>query len=257
MCVYDTAENDRLKYTKATLKGLEREADAGQPMVIVDNASFPETAQLLQQWTKQWSHVTLVRLEENLGTAGGLNEGIKRLEPEQHLLKIDNDVIVNTPGWIEMLEFAMEKMPEIGILGCKRKDCWENPSHPDANFRSQLVMVPHKAGEPWYFVEFAKHIMGTCVLYNRRLIDRIGGFYQFDVYGFEDSLYCTRSHAAGFRNAFLPTINIDHIDTGGTLYQEEKAKMAGKYLGRYAEHGRAILQGDSYYFDVNDKPTIG
>lgn len=240
MCVYDTEENNRHQYTLATCKGLEKVADNGQPMLVVDNASYKPTQEFLEEWCLQWHHVTYLRMETNLGTAGGLNEGIKRLKPGQHLLKIDNDVIVNTPGWIEQLEFVVERMPDIGILGCKRKDCIEYPGHPNPNFNSEFGLVSHKPGEPWRIVEYAKHIMGTCVLYSDKLIDTLGGFYQFGVYGFEDSLYCTRSLVAGFKNAFLPAIDIDHIDVGGP-YQKEKEAMANEWFAKYVEHARAII----------------
>lgn len=258
MCVYDTQENGRHEFTKRTLDGLEWLISANeQPFLIVDNASFEPTRQLLDRFAGISDKVEVLHLPQNLGTAGGLNEGIKRLSTGQHLLKIDNDVLVHTPGWIEQLERVLEKIPEIGILGCKRKDCIEYPENPNPHFRSTLHMVPHIAGEPWMIIERASHIMGTCVLYSSALIQKIGAFYQFEVYGFEDSLYCTRSLKAGFINAFLPNIDIDHIDPGGHPYQKEKEDMAGKYIGRYFELAQSIGRGETtYYHSLDDKPCI-
>ena len=262
MCVYDTEQNGRYQFTKTTLEKLDLIMSAnwrGQPFLIVDNASYAPTRDLLDRFAKhRTNYIEVLHLEENLGTAGGLNEGIKRLQPGQHLLKIDNDMVIRTKSWIDDLEFTVERMPEIGLIGCKRVDCIEYPNHPDAHFRSTLEMVPHNRGEKWLIVEKAPHIMGNCVLYSSALIQRIGGFYQFSVYGFEDSLYCTRSLTAGFQNAFLPHIEVDHIDPGGHPYQKEKEALAGKYINRYFQLAQSIARGErSYYFNINDKPTIG
>lgn len=262
MCVYDTKENGRYQFTKKTLEKLDENLRGRwreQPFLIVDNASYQPTKDLLARFARhRESYIQVLTLPENLGTAGGLNEGIKRLHPGQHLLKIDNDVVVHTPGWIEDLEYVLNRMPHVGILGCKRRDLQECPTNPNVHFRSELEMVPHNPGERWYIIEKAPHIMGTCVMYNSALIEKIGAFYQFEVYGFEDSLYCQRSLSAGFTNAFLPHIVIDHIDPGGHPYQKEKEAMAGKYIDRYFKLASAIGRGEhTFYHSLDDKPCVG
>lgn len=259
MCVYDTEQNGRLEFTKRTLDGLEWMLSANeQPFLIVDNASFEPTRTLLDRFAGIGDNVQVLHLPENLGTAGGLNEGIKRLEPGQHLLKIDNDVVVHTPSWIDDMEFTLERMPEIGMIAAKRRDLIETPYNNEGPFKSTLHMVTHNPGEKWLIVEQCQHIMGTCVMYSSKLIERIGGFYQFDVYGFEDSLYSYRSMSAGFINCFLPHIEIDHIDPGGHPYQKEKEAMASKYWDSYTRTVNEIIRGErSYYFDINEKATVG
>ncbi len=57
--------------------------------------------------------------------------------------------------------------------------------------------------------------------------------YQPKLYGWDDGLISTRSELAGFINGFLPHIEIDHIDPGGTFYQTWKENHAGE-TGREA-----------------------
>ena len=81
--------------------------------------------------------------------------------------------------------------------------------------------------------------MGTCQAYSPKLIHDIGGLYQMqdegNVYGFDDSLASLRSQLAGYTNCFLPHIEIDHIDPGGTKATQDKSDSAGRWMSRYFE----------------------
>ena len=57
--------------------------------------------------------------------------------------------------------------------------------------------------------------MGTCQMYHHKLIDKIGGLEQLGgIYGLDDTIASYKSQLAGFCNAFMVGIEIDHIDTG-------------------------------------------
>jgi hypothetical protein len=141
------------------------------------------------------------------------------------------------------LEAAIARDPNIGIIGLKRKDCWENPAHPEPFYRSTLEMLPHVAGEPWMVIEKVRHVMGTCQMFNSALLDKIGYLYQPRLYGFDDCLAATRSEVAGFYNAFLPHIEIDHIDTGETAYQGWKEKHSGEDMAAFNSITQAYREG--------------
>jgi hypothetical protein len=156
---------------------------------------------------------------------------------------MDNDVVIHQSGWADQMEAAIARDPNIGIIGLKRKDCWENPAHPEPFYRSTLEMLPHVAGEPWIVVEKVRHVMGTCQMFNSALLDKIGYLYQPRLYGFDDCLAATRSEVAGFYNAFLPHIDIDHIDTGETAYQGWKEKHSGEDMASFNSITQAYREG--------------
>ena len=131
---------------------------------------------------------------------------------------MDNDVLIHSPDWVEQLEEAIERDPSIGQCGLKRKDCWENPENPDPNYQTELYSLPHEPGQRWIIGEKTHHIIGTCVMHSAALLDKVGYLYQPGLYGFDDVLMSLRSQLAGFKNVFLPHIDIDHIDPGGTDY---------------------------------------
>jgi GT2 family glycosyltransferase len=136
--------------------------------------------------------------------------------------------VIHSEGWIEVMEDAIRRDPKIGIIGLKRKDCIENVNHPDNYFRSTIHQLPQQPGERWIIVEEAHHVMGTCQMYSSALLDEIGYLWQPKLYGWDDVLASARSRAVGFKNVFLPHIEIDHIDEGATPYQSWKERHAGE-----------------------------
>lgn len=228
MAIYDTEENQRTICTERTLASLLGTVDFNKHrLFLIDNGSCVQTKKLIKVFCEKVSFVhgirnsvTVIDLTENIGTARAINQAWKHRRPGEHCIKMDNDVIIHQKNWVEDLEYCVEKSPTIGIVGLKRKDCWEHPRHEHAHLRSKLEFLPHAPGERWMAVEIVNHVMGTCQLYNSLLLDKIGFLYQPRLYGFDDSLAAQRSHFAGFENAFIPHIHIDHIDAFEDVSQD-------------------------------------
>lgn len=228
MAVFDTEENGRSEYTLETLKSLFWTVK-GHRIVVVDNASCEETKRILRDCA---NFIEVITLTENVGTAKAVNKAWQLRKAGENCIKMDNDVVIHQSGWVEQMENAISKDPTIGIVGLKRKDCWEEPSRTDF-YKSELQMLPHVAGEPWVVVERVNHVMGTCQMFSSELLDKIGYLYQPRLYGFDDALAAIRCQVAGFYSCFLPHIEIDHIDTGATAYQGWKEKHAGEDMAEY------------------------
>ena len=235
MAVFDTEENKRSELTDKVLFKILQEARLyNHRVIVIDNASCEETKEILNKYIRVSNtpcYITdfqIITLPENIGTARAINQAWKLRQPGEHCIKIDNDIIINSPGWVDELEEAIRRDPTIGQVGLKRKDCWEWPGHEHADWRSELHMLPHVPGEPWQIVEKVKHVIGSCVMHNAALLDKVGYLYQPGLYGFDDVIMSHRTHLAGFYSCFLPHINIDHIDPGGTPYQSWKEKYAAE-----------------------------
>lgn len=243
MAVYDTAENQRSKFTKQTLECLVETVNiVDHPIVIVDNASCEETKELLRRYSAA-HNITVITNETNVGTANAINQAWKYRKSGQHLIKMDNDVDINYIDWVEEMEEAINRDPSIGIIGLKRKDLMENPYRNDM-FKSDLRMLPQERGQRWIIVEEVQHVMGTCQMYNYRLIDKIGGMYQMGgIYGFDDTMAAVRAKVAGFKSCFLPHIEIEHIDPGDNPYQKQKEEYAMKMMDRFNEEKDLMLTG--------------
>lgn len=249
MAVFDTDDNKRTSLTRDTMRSLADRVDWGRHhMIISDNGSCDATQKLYEQ-ARSWFPFQLILNGENLGTARAINRGWSYRNPGEIALKMDNDVVVNQSGWANEMEDALWRDPTIGIVGLKRKDLDERPDHEVQHYRSVLRMLTHKPGEKWIVVEEVNHVMGTCQAYSSPLLDKIGFLYQGGwLYGFDDAIASLRAHISGFKTVFLPHIDIDHIDPGGTLYTQQKADDAGAVMQKYGNIVEEYISGKRSVF---------
>ena len=228
MAIYDTPENYRADMTRQTLESLVKTVDfARHRAVLIVNEATDKTIDAIIAFCQAiGKSAQVIYLQENIGTARAINKAWLTREPGENAIKMDNDVVIHSAGWVDEMEEAIQADPKIGIIGLKRKDCWENPAHESDFYRSELMMLPHKPGEPWIVVERVNHVIGTCQMYSAELLDKIGYLYQPGLYGWDDVLAAERCKAAGFYSCFLPHFRIDHIDPGATPYQGWKERIA-------------------------------
>jgi GT2 family glycosyltransferase len=248
MAVHCTDENGRLRYLKESLNFIYRTVDfAYNRFFIIDNNSNEETKEFFKTISLPF---ILITNENNSGTAKAINLAWKQRKHAEHCIKIDDDMIINTPGWVELMEETIERDPIIGQIGVKRKDCWEHPDHENPELKSKLFNVNHKPGERWIIAEQSKHIIGSCVMHSAALLDKIGYLYQPGLYGYDDVLMSWRSNLAGFKCCFLPQIEVDHIDPGGTIYQSWKERHSGSYSKEVSDLVDKYISGEqSLYYE--------
>lgn len=252
MAVWDQEGSGRSEMTKRTLTRLQ-ELGTGRAhrIFLIDNGSCSETQDILEVF----SHLlpaTLLRLPENVGTAKAINRAWLDRREGELCVKMDNDVLIYQPDWAEQMEEAVEREPKIGIVGLKRKDCWETP-WTDPPYRSRLAMLSHQPGQRWIVVEEVNHVIGTCQGYNPALLDKIGYLEQMGgLYGFDDVLAAIRAHLAGFLTVFLPHIEIDHIDPGGTDYARWKEQYAGERMAEFDRYVKEYTSGQRSLYSPPD-----
>lgn len=239
MAVFCTEENNKTEIASRTIKGLFDTVDFEKHrVIIVNNASCGEAVAMLTGWEDgpgKWAgngRFKVIHNETNLGTAGAVNLAWKTRQPGECVVKMDDDCLIHDAGWADRMEEAIQRDPEIGVIGLKRIDLAQNPYRND-RFKSMLRMLPPYWGVPWLIVEENEDIMGTCHMVNPALLDKIGYLFQPRLYGFDDVLLCIRSIVAGYKNCFLPEVRISHIDNGGTPYQEWKHKVSDEDMPEY------------------------
>jgi GT2 family glycosyltransferase len=249
MAVFDTVENQRTEYTLRTLECLMQTVNMAKHSIhVIDNGSCDATKKVLQNFS---AYMTIHTNAENLGTAKAVNIGWQHRKSGEHCIKMDNDVVIHKKDWADEMELAIELDPSIGIVGLKRKDCWENPNHDNPHYKSTLDLLGGK-NHKWLPIEKVNHVMGTCQMFNSALLDKIGYLYQPRLYGFDDALAAIRCQVAGFYSCFLPSIEIDHIDTGETPYQGWKERHSGEDMNAYNQLKNSYINGSKdIYSEAN------
>ena len=241
MASYCTDENKRLRYARRCFDDLLRTVDFNRHSLgIYLNSPCDEAIEYFNDFEERFlelfpkENLSIFANEENVGTAKAVNHFLKIAADEGIFgIKADDDIIVNKVGWVDEMEEVLTRMPEIFILGLKRRDLMESTYRNDV-WKSELLEVPHKHGERWYVVEKVAHVMGTCVMLSPECLERVGALYQMGgVYAYDDSLHALRSAILGKLNCFLHGIDIDHIDEGGDWFTEWKRKYAGDNMELY------------------------
>lgn len=247
-CVYHTEENNRLPIIHSWLNSLCGNLIMGNPndirVFIYDNSPVSIIDKLKRLTSMHGTNITFLGGDgNNLGTAEGINCCWKNKEGGEYLVKMDDDVIIHNRNWYNEMVEAMERMPQLGILALKRKDLTENPSHPNPDGKTELLMVPQEKGQKWIVVEQVKNVFGTVQMYSPALFKEIGYMEQIGKYGFDDYIMSVKCYLAGFIGAFLPHIEIDHIDPGGNEYTDWKIKASGEVITEVMELAKQYKLG--------------
>ncbi len=251
VAIYDTPENGRDEYTERFLDSILRpkmseHLDTRHRFVFVINAATTRTLDNLAEFARRHRNpVQVITMPENVGTARAINQAWKLRQPGENAVKMDNDIEIHAYDWLEKMEEALQRDPKIGLIGLKRKDCCQHPSHPDEFYRSTLHIIPENPipGHPWMVVEKTADVMGTCTMFSSACLDAIGYLWQPGLYGFDDVMACERVRKAGFDTAFLHGIEIDHIDNGGNEYQKWKERSAMMDSPTFHEAREAVREG--------------
>lgn len=234
MAVYSTPENGKDEYLEQTLDSLRNTVDFNKHRLILSVNSYTETTKQIF-WEFEGIISSIIYNENNIGTAEAINKAWRLRLPGESAVKMDDDVLILSTDWLYLMEEAIKRDPSIGQVGLKRRDCWENPAHENPFYKSELIMLPHEPGELWITVERCSHIMGTAVMHSSALLDQVGYLFQPGVYGFDDSFMSLRSNLAGFKNVFLTSVDIEHIDRGDTGFQKWKENHASSCWEKYHE----------------------
>lgn len=254
--VYALEGSPKIDYAKRTLSNVLQHTDLdNNELFISDNGSCDEIQEFYKEFRESFfyffpkENLTISLNGENLGTSGGLNLGIKNRRPNQYIIKRDDDTIVTDDDWVEKMEECFERFDNLGILGLKRNELVQHPDHENPAYRTVIKYLKHERGDTWIPIELCDDIIGTCTMFSPQLLDKIGYGFQPSKYGFDDCLWSLRSTLAGFTNAFLPTVPIEHIDTGEGEFVMWKQKHAGEVIAEFSEIAEDYKSGvrDIYY----------
>jgi len=259
MCFHNHDKEHTL-YSQITYETLLDSVDLSRHRLgVFDNASTDKGTGDLLDLIQRNGHF-VYRSIKNIGTAAGINRIWRLRSAGEPVCKMDNDWEfpegVCGRGWLDEALEVFERDPSIGIVGLKRTDLLDAPegvvrwNKGNERYPTQVRMLPQPTPlSRWMVVEHAAHVIGTCQVYNPRLIDKIGYLYQPGLYGFDDSLAAVRANLAGFSSVFLPHRTIQHLDPGKSNFQIWKERHVQENYGQYFRLREQYESGerDIYY----------
>lgn len=212
-------------------------------IVVVDNHSTDGTEEFLSKL----EDVKVIRNETNLGFAKACNQGA-RAAAYEFILFLNNDVEVQQ-GWLTPLIVTLLEDLEVAVVGSKllypnwkiqhagvitvtnmaKKNIPLNPMHvyygldgtlPDANIPREYSAVT-----------------GACLLTRKNVFQRLGGFDEDYLNGYEDVDYCYKIGVAGYKIVYRPDSVAIHFESqsGPERFSQENKnfqKLVRRWKGK-------------------------
>ena len=228
---------NRYRETEQTLAALAETTDLEQvQVVIVDNGSSDDTRKIVMEWQQVCARKpAFYAFPQNRGCPKALNYALRRhRQPGQPVVKLDNDVRILTPGWVDaMHDLVAAHIPHRDVPALIG-------AYYDGALEGRLL-----SEESWHELPLyhARPIIGHAVWHTGEFMDQVG---YFDVladdhlYGFEDLIL---SHKAarldmstliwrGWEIENLQRKNSlgggrdDHVEQMRPFYKERCAQLA-------------------------------
>jgi N-acetylglucosaminyl-diphospho-decaprenol L-rhamnosyltransferase len=242
------------------LPWLERslQSVAGHETIVVDNGSADASVEVARR------HRARVIKQENRGFGGGNNTGMRAASGDYFLL-LNSDAWVVGDAVERLVEFA-EAHPEAAVVGPRLLNEDGTLQRSARGFpslwrlateyfflrklapRSTLLNALYAGGFEHDEVREVEWLYGAALLVRRAAADEVGLFDESFFMFSEETDWCFRFRAAGWKVLFFPGAEVVHVGGathGGRLYRENlrgHLRFLAKHRGpREAERARRLL----------------
>lgn len=213
---------DRLDLLKRCIESIEKKSTYRNfEILIVDNQSKDvATLTYLEQ-----SPYRVLAYPEEFNYSKILNFAVRHAQGE-HLLFLNNDTEVISPGWIEAL-LEQSQRSEVGAVGARLL-------FPDGRVQHEGIViglvgsaaanVDHGGyfGLGWAIRNFSA-VTGACMMVRREVFEELGGFDEDLRVAFNDVDFCLRARNRGYLVVYTPLAELYHYEsaTRGRLHPIE------------------------------------
>lgn len=223
--------HNRANYLSQAVESIKAQTYRDWELIIVDDASTDETAQLVDEFAQSDQRIRAVRNPYNEKVAGSLNHGFSLAQGE--LLTWTSDDNLFKPEALDVLvkmipgsDFVYSEMTLIDDVG-------QRVGNVNAIPPTQILLA---------------NVLRGCFLYTRRVKDRVGD-YDKQWFLVEDWDYWIRSLKAGFKFKAVPDNLYEYRIHGGSMAEmrkheidEQIEKLMRHHLGALPEpHHSACL----------------
>src|SRR3989344_6793315 len=231
--------------TKECLESLSRVEYDNFEVVLIDNGSKDNFQFLISNFQKLKIHE--IYNKENLGFAGGNNQGIKLAlaNGAEYVLLLNNDTTVE-PDFLAKLVEETKSDESTGIVGplkCFYDDhnkIWSAGGKISNHMtRGELRGYQEVDDGEYQTAEQVDYISGTCFLIKTEVIKKIGLISEDYFLYYEDTDWCLRSSRAGWRSVIVPAAKIYHKASKSAVefsypyiyYHSRNGRMFGERVG--------------------------
>ena len=227
---------------------LNRSFYPNKEIIVVDNASQPDTIKMLKKYQNN-PEIKLILNKENFGFAKGNNIGT-RLATGEYIILLNNDILA-TPGWIERLVFHINEQPNIGLVGPVTNSIGNEAKidikYEHTNQENMENSINKYISKHWGETQELNNLAAFCWICPKAVYNKIGELDErFGRGMFEDDDYCYRIKKAGYKIVCADDVFIHHF--GGAsfkkivsqeyldLFESNKKKFEEKWKIKWVPH---------------------
>lgn len=208
---------NRLDFVKRAVEHNVR--NAGYPIeeiVWCDNGSTDGTREWMQQFLSEYRHTTILH-DENRGVSGGYNAIYKKIGDVDLVARPSSDMCM-PENWLSDMVKAHEEVPKTGIVAMISKSFQHVL---DKRYIGETININGKTIQP-------ANALGS-IVFKKEILDK--GIFLPELgnkYGYEDTIWTSNVHNAGYLNYYIDGLVED-------FPQEEMAKY-GDYVKWKHDH---------------------
>lgn len=179
---------NRQDLTRLCLTSLLAQTPPGYSLTVVDNGSTDGTPLYLKELADAHPHMRLRLLKRNMGVAVASNLAWEDANGADYFVKLDNDVEIRDPHWLERLMGMLAADERVGMAGYR--------------------LCPWHEGTPIQLADTTPALSvaccnGACACIPRAVHEKLGFWNEgYGRYGYEDLEYSWRARRAGYLLAY-------------------------------------------------------
>lgn len=241
---------NRLKYTQKCLESVfEFGSKHAFEVIVVDNASSDGTEEFLAGLSGK---ILTVHHEKNLGFAKACNAGASKASGEM-LLFLNNDTIV-TKNWMDVLAAELDENSEIAMAGSKLLYPDETIQHAGVVFGEDKIpyhIYAREIKEKHYVNKKRKFnaLTAACMLVRREIFEKVGGFDENFLNGYEDIDLCLKIKELGKDIMYCPESVVYHYESISEGRGDKHRENRELFLKKWG----AKIQQDDYVYMTEDE----
>lgn len=243
-----------LAYTKRCLETLRgRTAFPDYEVVVVDNGSTDGTVEYLR--SLPW--LRLLENRDNLGFVRGNNRALAECGGDSDFVLLNNDTEIAQPEWLARLQATAYSAPEVGIVGARLRRPDGMLQHagtymPVETFWGQQVGACERDVNQFNADAEVEGVVFACAYIKREVYEQVGPLDEDYFSYFEDSDYCLKARARGFKVVCCGSATVVHHENTST--KVNKVSQEGMFLESqktFRRKWQAALESSRYTSEVN------
>ena len=244
---------DGLHYLKACVESIRTQtsyaADLFEIIIVDNNSSKAETLAFLNSVSLE-QNVSVIPYPHPFNFSAINNFGARHTDRDI-LIFLNNDTLVNEPGWLSKLVWHA-KQPDVGVVGAKLLFPDGTIQHggcaAGAGLGTVQHLLSHKVADDVASQDHTREMTlmtGACYAIRRSVFERLGGFDPILKITWNDAKLCLDSLNAGFRNVYVSDPLLIH-DESKTRGRDTTREHMIRFFGE-ANYTRRRYR--SYFFD--------